>query len=145
MKSDSRTRLATLGVLVLVFLAGVAVGFVLDRSPAQAAPGEEAMERRDARPHVRGDGEPRRFIIDRVDLSAEQRVQVDSVLDHFRHRLSDLTDEYQDEYRETIASARDAVRALLNEEQRAAYDSLLTRNDERRRGTRAPDPSKDES
>lgn len=141
MTVDRRTRAATLGVLLFVFAAGVVVGFVLDRGPAEAAPGEEPRAEAE-RSHVRGEEGPRRVVIDRVDLTDEQRAMVDSVVEHYRARMSELSDEYQVRYRETIALTREAIREILDDEQRARYDSLLA---QRRRGGHAPDSSGDGS
>ncbi len=127
---EQRTRLATLLVLAVVFGAGVVVGFVLDRGMAIAAPGVEAEGEGEAPPPER-----RRFIIDHLDLPQDQRAQVDSVLEHYREQLEALQEEFEEAFRprsrELLIETRTAIRALLDDAQIAAYDSLIAERNQR--------------
>jgi hypothetical protein len=133
-----RARLATAGVLALVFGVGVLVGVATDRlvqrQPPELLAGdppdvEEADEPREAE----SSGTTRsRWLIHQIDLTEEQRVQVDSVLGFYRAQVRELTDVYNDAYWSAVQSTRDELRSILEEEQRVRYDSLLVENDRRR-------------
>ncbi len=126
MTEGLRTQLVTALVLGLVFAAGAVVGAAVDRSVFQAAEIASAESTDDDK-----DSDSARWIIDRVDLSAEQRTQVDSVLDDFRQDVSDLYAEIRPVYWEKVEEAREAIRAVLNDQQQARYDSLLEQSDRR--------------
>lgn len=138
MNPETRTRFTTLVVLIAVFGSGIAMGFALDRGIALAAPGA------DETPAKEGEGEERRgYIIDRLDLPADQRAQVDSVLDHYRGQMAALQDEFEEAFRprsrEVVSQTRAAIRAILNEEQTAAYDSLIAERNRRNSEASQPD------
>lgn len=130
MNSETRTRFTTLLVLLAVFGAGVAMGFALDRGIAIASPSADEAS-------TKGEGgeERRGFIIDQLELPGPQRAQVDSVLDHYRGQMAALQDEFEEAFRprsrEVVAQTRAAIRAILNEEQTAAYDSLIAERNRR--------------
>lgn len=151
MNEATRTRAATLALLLLVFGVGVLAGVAGDRllagdstellaGPAEAvseprADGERRAEAGDDT--ARGEdeeGEERRgrALIHRVDLTDYQRVTVDSVLAYYRRHVRELTDTYNDAYWTAVEQTRDALRNILDEEQRIRYDSLLAENDRRR-------------
>jgi hypothetical protein len=151
MNDLTRTRAATLGLLLLVFgvgvLAGVAGDRLLSGDPVEllAGPpsdsGSDAEGEREDR-KASGDsesasgeeGEERRrsAIIHRVDLTEVQRVAVDSLLAYYRSHVRELTDTYNDAYWTAVQQTRDELREILDEEQRIRYDSLLVENDRRR-------------
>jgi Spy/CpxP family protein refolding chaperone len=140
-----KTRVATLGVLSAIFLAGTLVGAAVDRSAVASVPtlgkgkakggGDSAAavdrdaERGGDRDGARGGA---RWIIDRVDLTPEQRVQADSVLDYHRARMNALAEAYHEAYWPVVDATREGLRKLLTDEQRARYDALLSENDARR-------------
>lgn len=130
MNAGLRTRLATLLVLSVIFVSGGVVGIALDRSLARTA------EVTSAEPEeTGGEGSTEsRWIIDQVTLSPDQRARVDSVLAGFRGDLVELYREFEPVYRERVAEAREAIRAILDDEQRAHYDSLLAERVGERRG-----------
>ncbi len=148
MSSAFRARAAAVGILVVIFGAGVLVGIAGDRLlgsdtvelqagvPERPEPRPDAPAVRDA-PDARSVEGRSNWLIHRVDLSEVQRVQVDSVLEYYRARIRELTDTYNETYWGTVQSTRDELRAILDEEQRIFYDSLLARNDRRR--DREPD------
>ncbi len=129
MTEGFRTRLAAGAVLLAVFAAGLAVGFALDRGVARASPGERAEVSGEAR-DTRAEGSG--WIIDEIDLTEEQRIGVDSVIRHFGDRMTDLRKEFRPRYRAVLDSTNQAVRELLDSEQRAHYDALVERRRERR-------------
>jgi hypothetical protein len=138
-----RARLATAGVLALVFgvgaLAGIAGDRMLERRTSDLLAGvpptptevEEVEADEPAEPEV--SSAPRsRWLIHQVDLTESQRVAVDSVLTFYRAQVRELTDVYNDAYWSAVQSTRDELRSILEEEQRVRYDSLLVENDRRR-------------
>jgi len=131
------TRAAAGGVLFVTLVAGFLLGLVWSRtSSAQAEPGaptapaavaaEEADEDRGGEPRRRG------LIVERVGLSAEQQVQVDSILGHSRTMMRQLRTDYRTGYGELIESTRSSIKAVLTPEQAAEYDALLNDFDRRR-------------
>lgn len=128
MKSLMKTRMAALGTMLVIFIAGMAVGMLVDRSLAEAAPEEEVV-RVDA-----GDEERRRgSMIHQVDLTPEQRVQVDSMVGAFRERMKHFHESSRSEYDRIVREARESIKAILDEEQRARYEALLEERDRHRR------------
>jgi Spy/CpxP family protein refolding chaperone len=130
MNDETRVKLLTAAVLLMVFGAGFAVGLALDRSLAVAgtvevSEGEKADEQRDE-PKSGGS------IIDQLDLNEIQRVKVDSVLDEFQRRMSMFHREYRPKYWALVDSSRAEVRQLLTEEQAVLHDSLTAESDRRR-------------
>jgi Spy/CpxP family protein refolding chaperone len=128
MQSLMKTRMTALGAMLVIFIAGMAVGMLLDRNLAQAAP-EEGVVR------VEGAEEERRrgSMIHQVDLTPEQRVQVDSLVTAFRERMKQFHESSRSEYDRIVQEARASIKAVLNEEQRARYEALLEERDRRRR------------
>lgn len=134
MSETLRVRLVAAGVLILVFVAGVTVGLALDR------PFSEALESMQAVAGEVDDGDTDSdegsntsggWIIDRVDLTYDQQVQVDSVLAYYQERMSELQRDYRPRYWEIVETTRESIKALLTDEQEALYDSLLRARDHR--------------
>ncbi len=118
---DSRVRLTAAGILLGVFVAGATLGLTLDRyeTPTRSEAGET----------VRVDGgdragAPSEWIIDRMDLTAQQRIQVDSIVSHYGSRMSRFQKEYRPKYQAIVDSTDRALRTLLTPEQTVRYDSL---------------------
>ena len=128
------TRAAAGGVLFVTLVAGFLLGLVWSRtSSAQAEPtaptavaAEEADEDRGGETRRRG------LIVERVGLSAEQKVQVDSIMGLSRTMMRELRADYRTGYGELIESTRSSIKAVLTPEQAAEYDALLTDFDRRR-------------
>ncbi len=125
-----KTRLATLGILVLVLAAGFLLGLAWERrliaSPPEAA-APAGTEDEDGKP------KERTLIIDRVGLSPEQRVLVDSIVEHHRELMTVLQADYRPRYWALIDTTREAIKSVLDPAQAAMYDSLLAANDRKRR------------
>jgi len=128
MQSLMKTRLTALGVMLVVFVAGMAVGMVVDRGLAVASPesaavaeeGEEDEERRRGR------------MIDQVALTPEQQVRVDSLVADFRERMKTFHESSRREWDHIVQDARESIKGVLNDEQRARYEALLEDRDRRR-------------
>ncbi len=139
MNPDLRARLATIGLIVIVFGAGVLAGIAGDRvlgadtddliAGVPSTPGEVERTDDDRDDEDRSQG---RWIIHRVPLEDDQRVQVDSVLAYYRDQVRGLTDAYNEAYWSAVQSTRDELRGILREDQRVHYDSLLAERDQRR-------------
>ncbi|MCY4647620.1 MAG: hypothetical protein OXE73_12185 [Gammaproteobacteria bacterium] len=128
------TRAAAGGVLLVTLVAGFLLGLVWSRtSPAQAEPTAPAAVAAGEADEDRG-GETRRrgLIVERVGLSAQQQVQVDSLVGHSRTLMRQLRTDYRTGYGELIESTRSSIKAVLTPEQAAEYDALLTDFDRRR-------------
>ncbi len=145
-----RTRLITAMVLLLVLVAGMVLGVALERRlEARAVSAEDfredreeridrEREERDRRPGDRSrDPSPRRrsLLVEQVGLTEDQKEKVDSIVGYYRERMRTLHEEfdavYSSRYAEILDSTRSAIRGVLDESQRAAYDSLLMEFDSR--------------
>ncbi len=128
------TRAAAGGVILVTLMAGFLLGLVWSRtSSAQAEPAAPAAVAAEEAEEDRG-GETRRrgLIVERVGLSAEQQVQVDSILGQSRTMMRQLRTDYRTGYGELIESTRSSIKAVLTPEQAAEYDALLNDFDRRR-------------
>ena len=134
-------RAAAGGTLLLTLAAGFLLGLVWSRrspappEPVASAAAEEAVAADEAAPADEGRGrETRRrgLIVERVGLSAEQQVQVDSVVGHARGMMRQLRADYRSGYGELIESTRSSIKAVLTPGQAAEYDDLLADFDRRR-------------
>lgn len=129
MNQELKVRGGAAAVLALVFVAGTAVGLAWNRNGADTGP--EAVQATQDEPQGRIQP-PNGWIIDRLDLSSEQKVEVDSVLDHYGARMSGLQKSYRPHYRALVDSTVLALRGLLTEEQLDRYDSLEALSERRR-------------
>ena len=136
---DTTVRVGAAAVLTVVFGAGTALGFAIDRDRAAAAvePSETSQSVTRERAEPAND-----WIIDHLDLTADQRGRVDSVVEHYRARMSELQKEYRPQYRAIVDSTHRAVRALLSQEQRDEYESLEAAAERRRPHDRSPSGSR---
>lgn len=142
MDRTTKTRLLSLGVLLTVLAAGFAMGLAWERRSgalrAENPAAGEAAERgsRDGGDRDGSEKRERRLIIDRVGLTPEQEMRVDSIVRVHRQAMKELQREFRAEYnpryRALIQETRDEIRGLLTLEQRTTYDSLLAEHDRRR-------------
>lgn len=156
MQDGTRTRFATILILLLVLVTGSVVGIAADRRlGAGSSEGtEEASAQQDASSGAAGqeavnDTTPRRrtLIVERVGLSEVQFALVDSIVSDYRRRQRELHDEIEDEiqqayrprYRVMLQEVREEIKGVLTPEQRMAYDSLLVDYDRRREEERRAD------
>ncbi len=153
LEGKRRARLLSATVLLLVLGAGFALGMAVerrlgaghltesgpqwsgDREPGAAAGGQVAPADSASR--------RRTLLVEQVGLSAEQKVRVDSIVAFYRERVRELRERFDQqwevEYGEILSETRSALKAVLNPEQRAAYDSLLMEADRRRQERRQRD------
>jgi Spy/CpxP family protein refolding chaperone len=145
MTREVRTRLVTVGVISLIFSLGVLAGVAADRTFGDAltlfaAPPQEAEAPIPDEQAGEAEGNRSRWIIHQVDLSEDQRVFVDSVVSYYRAEVRALSKRYDEAYWEAVQATRDALRAVLDVQQREQYDALLEARDRsRNRGERDED------
>lgn len=160
LEKATRTRLATVLILLLVLLTGSVLGIALDRrleSRAVASEGGPSGEATAGERTGRG-GEAatpspgrRRLIVEQVGLTDVQKTRVDSIVSHYRQQMRDLQEELQKEletaytprYRSLLEETRSEIKGVLTSEQRLVYDSLLAEHDRRRAERRARDSISD--
>jgi len=148
MATGFTTRVATLAILLLVFVAGLAVGVAVDRQVAAAAdapaPAPPVMTETPEDPEERAAAEDppreRRMMIERVGLAPDQKLQVDSIVAVMGSLMSDLQKDYRTRYWAVVDSTRASLRQTLTPEQAVMYDSLVAKNDQRRRSDPVPLP-----
>ena len=128
--------------LVLVFVAGAAVGVASDRLdmlPRAAVATEPGTSEDGAAPP-----ENRTIIeefADDLHLSSAQRTRIDLLLDYYAASLKELRQSVQPQYRALMDSVRVEIEAVLDEGQRARYRALL----DERYGSRDRAATQDES
>lgn len=158
LERGAKTRLITAAVLVLVAMAGIVVGVALERElggrsffsgelrrPESQA--DRSMRGREGEDRSRGvPGRRGSLLVEQVGLSPEQKEKVDSIVTSYHDRMRALHEEFNDaympRYRKILEDTRDDIRALLSDEQRSAYDSILVAD--RRRRDRRPDSVSDQ-
>jgi Spy/CpxP family protein refolding chaperone len=128
MQSLMKTRLTALAVMLVVFVAGMAVGMVVDRGLAEEASGTAAVAEESEEDEERRRGR----MIDQVSLTPEQQVRVDSLVADFRERMKTFHESSRKEYDHIVQDVRESIKGVLDDEQRARYEALLEERDRRR-------------
>lgn len=125
MEKVLRTRLATVAIVALVFLAGIAVGAalypVVGPERASGAVGTPPAGRGERQGGPRG----RMRVIDQVELTSEQKAEVDSIVAYHRGKVAELWREMRPRLEAATESTRADIRRILTPEQQARYRSLL--------------------
>jgi len=133
MGKGSRTRLATVLILVLVFGSGVLLGLAADSSLSAEAPSEstsiasepvQGSEEEPAEPETE-----RRYIYHEVDPNEEQLARIQTIVAEWRARREafdeDSRTQWEQGRREFVLETRNAIKAALSPEQAAEYQRLL--------------------
>lgn len=134
MSRESRTRLATVFVLVAVFGTGILVGFAANGSPTAVA-SEVVPE--SVVPDTAQTEEPRRRarLYEQVGPNENQLALIDSIVQVHRSRTTALDEDMRAQlnagFREILLETREAIKGVLNEEQAAEYQRLLEERDAR--------------
>lgn len=123
-----RVRLLGFGVLAVTFIAGALAGAAIDRAVTEDTGVEARSERRGG-----GDGDDRRYIIDRVDMSGDQRATIDSILERRVVRMQAVWREVEPRLDAITDSARTEIMSVLTPEQQAEYEAMLERRRQERR------------
>lgn len=138
MKTHRRATVTSALVLAVVFTSGTLVGRAWDDQEARAAITGVEEDGTGQDTGTDGDRRARRTpMYERVGISDAQRVAIDSIVVHYRSGVRTLQrearEEYETGYRVLVDSAREAIKAVMTDEQRIEYDALLRSSDERRR------------
>ena len=75
----------------------------------------------------------------RVNLSDQQAVEIEKVLDRTRDRYKAFRDRNKPEMDRIMADQTEAIRALLKPEQSAEYDKMRAEREEKRKQSHRPD------
>lgn len=134
----SQARVVVL--LGLTFVAGVAAGVAADRLGVLPGPASAEMADREADPdrdRERDSRESRTTIerfADDLGLTADQRSEIDRILERYRASAQSMWDEFRPRYRSMVDSVRTQIEGVLTSEQVTQYRELLrSRRDDRRR------------
>jgi len=131
---NGKSKTLALALLLGAFLAGGAVGAVLDRyvvgGATRAASQEQRSRDRDRRESYMD------WLATELDLTEAQRQQVAAALEENREEVNALWQETRPAFEELRARFRAQVREVLSQEQQVAYDSLVAIERNRRRGRR---------
>jgi len=131
---NGKSKTLALALLFGAFLAGGAVGAVLDRyvvgGATRAASQEQRSRDRDRRESYMD------WLATELDLTEAQRQQVAAALEENREEVNALWQETRPAFEELRARFRAQVREVLSQEQQVAYDSLVAIERNRRRGRR---------
>lgn len=126
MNENSKSRLKTWLVLIIVFVLGAVTGVGLGsvyRSKANASFREGRMRDHQAMfEKIRND----------LNLNAEQATEMQKVLDETAGEFKTLREELRPRYEELRLKTRGRMRAVLNAEQQQKFDALMAEIDARR-------------
>jgi hypothetical protein len=118
-----RSKVMAVGLLAAVFAAGLIVGGVGSGAIEER---EQTDERPERKPYIE-------TLTERLDLSPEQREQIDSVLHEFSSSWRALSRELQEEERSRIqeirVDARSRIIAALDGSQADIYRAMIARDD----------------
>ena len=135
-----RARLVGLTLLVVTFITGALAGAAVNRvRVARDVVAEDAAPRDDRR----GRGGSTEDFLAGIDLTAEQRAEVDSILARRRQQIEATWDDMRPRMRALVDSTRQEIAAALDEEQRAAYELFLAEHKERAHRKRAQEKHRD--
>lgn len=128
-----RTRLLGIALLVVTFAAGMLAGAAFDQALAAREPAPAAQPGWHCHgPH----GQKTSRILDRLDLSPEQRARVDAIMARRRVEAEAYWDREGPRMRAMVDSTRAEIRAVLTPAQRAEYDRLREQHRAARRAER---------
>ncbi len=114
-----------LAVLVLGGALGATTVRLVDRGPEERETAE--------RPRRDRDGYLDR-LTEELELTAEQRAEMELIVDRHRERMAELWREVRPRFEETKRDFREEVNATLNEEQRFRFEEMMEEHSKRRHG-----------
>lgn len=142
-RPSRRARLLGIALLVVTFAAGMLAGAAFDH--ALAAREREPAPVQEPGWHCHGPhGKKTSMILDRLDLSPEQRARVDAVMARRRAQADAFWEREGPRMRGIVDSTRNEIRAILTAEQRAEYDRLREQHRAARRAEREGKPASGE-
>lgn len=114
-----RMRLLGVGLLAATFVAGALAGAAVDRVLNAGEP--EAVEQ----DRGRDDDRRRSHVVDRIEMSDEQRSEIDEILEGRSARMRAVWREVSPRLEAITDSARVEIMEVLTPEQRAEYERKL--------------------
>lgn len=129
-----QARLISIILLFATLAAGFMLGMAWDaRRPAQTGAVEEVVEipapEEDESARESDTERQREPVIYEVVMQPEQRAAVDEIIVHFSSSMDALRENARRDYNrartDLLMATRDSIRAVLNPDQIAEYDSLL--------------------
>jgi Spy/CpxP family protein refolding chaperone len=124
-----RSRLALVVLLVVTFVSGGLAGAAGDRLLHA-----DDVPRRHDRNHDKRRSMER--LLDQLDLTSEQRVQIERVVERHRPRVEAIWDSCKPRMAAQIDSTNAEIRSLLTPRQREAFDRKLMEHEARHRERR---------
>ncbi len=124
METNRPSRKAA-GLLVLVFVVGIAIGALGGRLWAERVSGARA-----------GRYDHTKLVDDltrEVGLTPDQRKQLETIIEEPRAKIQALQEQRRPLFDQTREEARNRVRAILTPEQRPKYEEFVGRLDEERK------------
>lgn len=132
MGHESRTRLLTVVVLVVVFGSGVLLGAVLDTRLGAEEPTDVVVVTAEA-DTTEAEEPARQPTYMQVEPNEEQLERIEEIVAEYRARVNVLDEENRKRYRADFKvirdDARDAIKGVLSSEQAAQYQQLLDERD----------------
>ena len=118
-KSKWQVRLAVLVIFAIGFVAGgLAMNFYRDRNrPAQSSMMRGGFSR----------------VVERLNLTPEQKEQVDAIVEEARAKLMEIRKESGPKFREVREQTDERLRAVLTPEQWEQFQQIMKENRPRRR------------
>lgn len=123
---ERRTNGLAIAFFIAAFVAGAAAGVTVDRWMDR-----ERVEQQWGSPQAM-----RARLADDLGMSAEQRLQLDSVLDDRDRQRDSLMAPVRPSLDSLGAATRQRIRQLLTPEQQATYDQMLREREDARRQER---------
>ena len=71
-------------------------------------------------------------LTEKLNLTADQQVRVDEIVDEARHRMVALSKETKPRFRQIKAETRDRIREILDAEQLSTFNAICSSCDRRR-------------
>ena len=133
MSEPRSSRLIAVAVIVLVFLAGVATGFLVHH----LVPGRHGAGSEVGGPSSRSPGAAKRWMLDRLDrelkLTPVQHARIDSVLTRRETDLRKLMTENRPRFDSIATRTRAEIRAVLTPDQQDAFTTITRQLEAHRR------------
>jgi len=141
MLPESRTRLITAMLLVVVFSAGLLLGLAADSS-SLSAESPEVIAAGTGSDSLETEAAPRRRnMYEHVEPNEEQLARIETIMAEHRARTTELDEEMRAQtsagFRVIVLETREAIKSVLTSEQAAEYQDLLDDYDARREAERA--------
>jgi hypothetical protein len=129
---NGKSKAWALALLVAVLLLGGVAGAAVDRILVGNRSVSSGQRGRSGDRDDRGRrGSYLDWLSARLELSDEQRSEVQGILERHREQVSGLWSEMRPRYEELQQQARAEIRGVLTDQQAAAYDALLQKQRER--------------